>query len=362
MKAKVNPWRLLAKSVLILLIFELALVSIQPNLGMLDLHAHLNLLRKRFPISTHSSQDDAQDLGDLDTMFTSHVISQPKGADEFRVLVLGDSATWGIGLTPEQTLTGQMNALRLKCGKQNVHVYNLSFPRSSATKDLMILDKAMAYQPDMIIWLITWYTLMPKTRVDHWLVTQNQLEFYQLGRRLDFLPKGYQAPTLADLISYENNALFHILRYEFYIPIEIATGLDQIPGPPEQLPKELSSDPTFEGMSPPTLQKWQVSLDQVKDFYELAGNTPVLLVNEPMQVLQGVPNSDIRYNDYYPRWVYDQYREYVQQDVNTHGWHYLDLWNAFPASDFTDTPLHLSPNALGRLAQKLAPSIQKTCP
>ena len=159
MHDNVNPWRLLAKGLLAFLILELALVSIRPDLGVLDIHASLNLLRERFPVSTHSPQDDAQDLGDLDAMFAAHVVSQPKSKDEFRVLVLGDSATWGIGLTPRQTLTGQMNALGLKCGKQDVRVYNLSFPRSSATKDLMILDKAMAYRPDMILWLITWYTL-----------------------------------------------------------------------------------------------------------------------------------------------------------------------------------------------------------
>lgn len=362
MQGSVNPWRILLKGTLLFLIFEFALVSLHPNLSALDLHADLNLLRQRFPVSTHAPGDDAQDLGDLDTMFAAHVVSQPKAPNEFRVLILGDSAVWGVGLTPEQTMPGQLDALELQCGNRDVRVYNLSFPRSSATKDLMILDKAMAYQPDMIVWLITWYTLMPKTRFDHWLVDQNRLEFYKLGFRFDFLPQGYAAPGPVDLISYENNALFHILRYEFYNPIELATGLDQIPGPPEQLPTELSSDPTFEGLNPPTLHKWQVSLDQVRDFHELAGGTPVLMVNEPTQVLKGAPNSDIRYNDYYPRWVYDQYRAYVQKDVDAHGWQYLDLWNAFPAEDFTDTPLHLTPQALGQLAQRLAPSIQAACP
>jgi hypothetical protein len=295
-------------------------------------------------------------------MFASHVVSNPKAPDEFRVLVLGDSAVWGLQLTPDQTLPEQMDALNLKCGDKRIRVYNLSFPRSSATKDLMILDKALQYQPDRIVWLITWYTLMPKTRVDHWLVTQNPQEFYRLGRRFDFLPKGTTAPTLLDRLSAVNRALLHEARFQLYSLIQAATGVDQIAGPPEQLPTTLTHETTFEGLKPPTLHKSQVSLDQVQDFYKLAGSVPVVLVNEPMLIVQGQPNSDVRYNSYYPRWVYDQYRRYLGEDAQQHGWNYLDLWDKFPASYYTDTPLHLNPEGQHLLAEALAPSIQAGCP
>jgi hypothetical protein len=144
--------------------------------------------------------------------------------------------------------------------------------------------------------------------------------------------------------------------------IQLATGVDQIPGPPEVMPPGLTSDTTFEGLKPPTLRKSQVSLDQVKDFYQLAGPTPVLLINEPMLILSGIPNSDVRYNSYYPRWVYDQYRQYLGEAAAENGWNYLDFWNMFPPSFFTDTPLHLTPNGEKRLAEAIAPSIQKACP
>lgn len=354
--------RALFKGLALFFVFEFAFVSSNINFGALNVYGMFGLLRQRFPISTHAPEDAALDVGNLDAMFASHIVSQPKGANEFRVFVLGDSAVWGIGLTPAQTLPGQMDALGLKCGNKNVEVYNLSFPRSSATKDLMILDKSMQYKPDMIVWLITWYTLMPKTRTDHTLIAQNPDEFYQLGRRFDFLPKDYQPPTLFTKIQNQNRSLFRVLRYQLYSVVNLSTGLDQIPGPPEVLPKELSGDATFEGMRPPVLNPSQVSLDQVRDFYSLAGSTPVLLVNEPMLVLSGVKNSDIRYNDYYPRWVYDQYRQYVAQDAKQNHWNYLDLWNAFPPNDYTDTPLHLIPEGEHQLAEMLAPSIEKACP
>lgn len=43
-------------------------------------------------------------------MFASHVVSGRPSA-EFRVFLIGDSATWGWLLRNEETLAGQLNAL-----------------------------------------------------------------------------------------------------------------------------------------------------------------------------------------------------------------------------------------------------------
>ena len=362
MKSGVNPWRVLVKGLLLFVVLEYALVWAVPGLAPLNVYAALNMKRERFPLSTISPADDAQDVGNLDAMFASHTVSNPKAPNEYRVFVFGDSAVWGLQLKPGETLPGQLDALNLTCGNKHVRVYNLSFPRSSATKDLMILDTAMQYQPDMILWMITWYALMPKTRIDHWLVTQNPAEFYKLGHRFDFLPKGATAPTWMDTLTSRSRELSRETRFQLYSLVQLATGLDQIPGPPEVLPTTLSSDTTFEGLKPPTLHKSQVSLDQIQDFYTLAGNTPVVLINQPILIMKGLENSDVRYNSYYPRWVYDQYREYVNQAAAEQGWNYVDLWNKFPASFYTDTPLHLNPEGQHLLAKALAPSIQKGCP
>ena len=349
------------KGALLFLIFEFALYSLAPYLGFINIYAPLGLERQRFPISTLDPVDAPLDVDNLDALVNSHIVSQPKAQDEFRVLILGDSAVWGLQLALNQTLPSQLNALNLVCDNKKVTTYNLSFPRSSSTKDLMILDKVRQDQPDMIIWLITWYTLMPKTRVDHVLVDQNPDEFYKLANRFDFLPKDYQPLSLLDEIFNQQRAFFRTIRYQLYPMIQFATGIDQIPGPPETMPAGLSSDTTFEGLKPPTLRKSQVSLDQVQDFYDLAGKTPVLLINEPMLILSGIPNSDVRYNSYYPRWVYDQYRQYLGEDASQNGWDYLDLWDLFPPGYFTDTPLHLTPYGEQKLAETLAPSILKAC-
>ena len=362
MQNAVNPWRVLIKGFIAFLILEYAVVWLLPDLRPLNLYAALHLKRARFPLSTRPALDDALDVGNLDAMFASHIVSSPKGPQEFRVLVLGNSAVWGLQLKPNQTLPGQLDALKLSCGDKHVRFYNLSFPRSSASKDLMILDQALEFKPDLVLWMVTWYTLMPKTRVDHWLITQNYTEFYKLARRFDFLPQGYTAPSAAETLAARNRELFRETRYQIYSFVQLATRLDQFPGPPELLPSTLSPDLTFEGLKPPTLNQSQVSLDQVQDFYDLAGSVPVVLINQPILVVSGSPNSDVRYNSYYPRWVYDQYRQYIGQAAARHGWNYLDLWNTFPAAYYTDTPLHLNPQGQTLLAKMLAPAIEEQCP
>jgi len=383
MQDVVNPWRVLAKGVVIFVVFEAALYSSNLNLGRLDVYAQLGLARSRFPTSTEPSVDAALDVGNLDAMFASHIISRPKAPGELRVVVLGDSAVWGFLLQARQTLPGQLDSLGLTCGDKNIRVYNLSYPRSSATKDLMILDKAMQYDPDVVVWIVTLYTVMPKTRVDHWLITQNSGEFDKLGSRFGFLPKGYQPESPGNQLAGKHRALFRVLRYELYGAIQLATSLDQFqpdyenvafnpeqpfsdtdrgPSAFESVPRELSPDLTFEGMHPPTLRPQQLSLDQVADFYSIAGGTPVILVNEPIMILTDVPNSDVRYNAYYPRWIYDQYRQYMGQAAAQNKWNYLDLWDMFSPEFYTNTPLHLNPDGEYQLAKAIAPAMQRACP
>jgi lysophospholipase L1-like esterase len=106
----------------------------------------------------------------------------------------------------------------------------------------------------------------------------------------------------------------------------------------------------------------KVSIDQVRDFYQIAGNIPVILVNEPIKILTNVPNSNIYYNVYYPRWIYDQYRQYVSEAAAQNHWNYLDLWDIFPPSYYADTPLHLTPLGETELAKAIAPYVVQGCP
>src|SRR5512142_2131460 len=124
MNNAISPWRVLVKGLLAFLVLQAIIVWLLPGLEPPNVYAALNMKRERFPLSTASPVDDAQDLGNLDAMFAAHLISNPKAADEFRVVVLGDSAVWGLQLTAGQTLPAQLDSLGLMCGGKQVRVYN----------------------------------------------------------------------------------------------------------------------------------------------------------------------------------------------------------------------------------------------
>ncbi|MBC8098445.1 MAG: hypothetical protein H7Y11_03305, partial [Armatimonadetes bacterium] len=130
-----------------------------PALGQLSLYNRVVPGRTRLPYGEDPAAYNLS-LNSIEAMFASHAISQPKRADEFRVVVLGDSSVWGVLLRPDETLTGQINAAALIVADgRRVQAYNLGYPLLSATKDLLLLDYAMPMQPDLIVWVITLDTL-----------------------------------------------------------------------------------------------------------------------------------------------------------------------------------------------------------
>ena len=89
-------------------------------------------------------------------MLAAHELARPKAADEFRVLLIGDSGTWGWFLDNRDTLAGQLNALGMRSADgRRVVVYNLGYPVMSLTKDLLLLDLALEYDADLVLWPVT---------------------------------------------------------------------------------------------------------------------------------------------------------------------------------------------------------------
>ena len=91
-----------------------------------------------------------------------------------------------------------------------------------------------------------------------------------------------------------------------------------------------------------------------------AAGAPTLLVNEPILVSNGV-NSDIRYNFFYPRWAFDEYRAALAEHASAQGYPYLDLWNLVPMTEFTNSGVHLTPFGESLLAEQVGASIQNLC-
>jgi hypothetical protein len=271
-------------------------------------------------------------------------------------------------LTPEQTLAGQLNATSIKaCGK-TVRAYNLGYPTISLTKDLMILDQAKEYQPDMIIWLTTLEAFPEDKQFESPLVANNAervREFifkYELNASTNHPALNYlsqQDQTFASQTSSPSGrrAVADLIRLQIYGVLWASTGIDQVyPENYERAQTDLEASEDFHGL---TNLNDALAID-VLDAGMHAVPVPTILVNEPMLISNGL-NSDVRYNFFYPRWAYDAYRQQIAELATAQNWHYLDLWDLVPADEFTNSAIHLTLDGETLLANKLAETIRSTC-
>ncbi len=365
MPAPVRPLPILVKGLILFLVFNLIFAAGNPSsLGQASLYNHLFPGRQRFPFGEDPARSYNLSLFDLDAMFASHRISAgPKPVGEYRVLMIGDSSTWGILLRPEQTLAGQLDAARMQsCDGRVVRVYNLGYPTISLMKDLMVLEAAGRYQADLIVWPFTLEAFPTDKQLSSPIVANNGGRVRALIQKYNLSynpndPAFSQENFWKRTIIGQRRNLADLFRLQLYGVMWAATGIDQTyPSDYPRAQTDLTTDLSFHDMQPPVLNQSRLAFDVLEAGLRAAGSTPVLLVNEPMLVSSG-KNSDLRYNFYYPRWAYDQYRQRMAGEAAKNAWNYLDLWNLAPEDEFTNSAIHLTPAGEALLAEQVGKSI-----
>jgi hypothetical protein len=361
----------LLKAAVLFVVLNLLFAALYPMpfLGRISFYNILFPGRERLPFGENQAQAYNLSLYNLDAMFASLKLNgTPKAADEYRVLAIGDSSVWGTLLRPSETLSGQLNALNLTCGSKQVQVYNLGYPTLSATKDLMILQEAIQrYQPDRILWLVTLEGLPRELQISSSPILANNPEraaglIGGLGLKLNPAdPALAQTSFWQRTIVGARRPLADLVRLQLYGVLWGATGIDQTyPAKYDPAQRDFSPDASFHGRPGPTLDLNSLALEALPAGVSLAGRVPVTFVNEPILVSQG-KNSDLRYNFFYPRWAYDQYRQAVSVLMQANSWQYLDLWNLVDQAQFTNSAIHLTPAGEHTLAQAVGEGIVSQC-
>jgi hypothetical protein len=365
--ASINPWRVLVKAVVLFILMNLAFVVVDPPIGKFTLYNWLLPGRERFPQGSKPEEFYNFAIFNLDGMFASHIISRPKASDEFRVFVIGDSSVWGVYLRPEETLAGRLSSAHINtCNHKSIVVYNLGYSGITVAKDMLILDYAMKYQPDMVIWVVSLDGFTQELQKDRPFLLENYYQVQELNKKygLSIDIGGPDGSILTKTIFGQRRELADLVRIQLYGVLWGGTGIDE-----DYKKKKVTlpisgygSDVTFAGQIPPTLDRNQLLLD-VMDAGKLAvGKTPLLIVNEPIFITPNYEN-ELFYNEAYPRWAYDQFRQIMAEESKNRGWDYVDLWNIIPPEEFTDTVFHLTKRGEYLLAKSLLPHIiDKTCP
>jgi hypothetical protein len=263
---------------------------------------------------------------------------------------------WGFLLEPEETYTAFINDNEyLTTDGRKIRAYNLGYPTISLTKDLLLIDYAMRYEPDMIVWLVTLESFPNHKQVFTPLVQYNPQVVGELIATYDLnIAPDHEGFVIQNLwektIIKQRRALADIFRLQMYGVLWASTGVDQdIPEYYTPRQEDFENDDSYFAFSPPELSLDDLSLDVIAAGVARSDGVPVLIVNEPIFISEG-KNSQIRYNFFYPRWAYDSYRRLMDEQSDLNGWNYVDLWDAINSEEFTNTAIHVTPEASAQLA------------
>lgn len=363
MKPEIRPFRLLTKAMLLFVLVNLVFAFADLPVYNLSLYNTVFPGRVRFPFGVGKGIYSVM-VDNLDIMTASHEISAPKAADEIRVVLIGDSSVWGEGAPVSQSISVLWNERQYACGHKKFRFYNLAYPHPSVAKDLMILDKSMAYEPDLIVWFMTLNTLTSRS-VSPFIKANPERAVRVLGAY--DLPYDLKDVTPAtDLESFyertligRSSELARLVRLQALGLIWTITGADATPPSdrrPER-PMDVTKEVIFKGRTSTDKLERDILWNALLAGHEIAGDVPVLLVNEPIFIATGA-NSDVRYNNGYPRWAYDYYRDQLLSKSQANQWQYLDLWDAVPAAYFPDGVIHLSAEGRRIVIENTEPVVQ----
>jgi len=99
------------------------------------------------PGTTYGKQVHTNSVGFRDRDFQI-----PKPLSGYRILVLGDSFTWGVGLEIEQTVSKNLERRLNERSSRRIEVLNASVPGTNTVQQLTLLkSKGLTYQPDLIL-------------------------------------------------------------------------------------------------------------------------------------------------------------------------------------------------------------------
>lgn len=353
----------LLKALALFAAFNVIYFFAQP-LEMLDhitLYNHVFPGRTRFPFSDEPAQPYNTALARLDAMFASHVLAgTPKTDREYRVLILGDSAIWGLEVHADGTVPACLDRARLSLPDgRTIRAYNLAYPAPNILRDTLIMGRALeGYQPDLIVWFITLRSLSREEFALSDIVVEQREEAIALAEDVGFTLPLTQPDWIDATFWGQRRGLRAWLQHQLQGITWSASGIDSPPRPFFRPPEYDLPDSAAYDMS-----DRQFAADMLIRAMDIAkgARVPVLLINEPIFISTGA-NSQIRYNADYPRAAYDEYRARLANMAQSQGWNYLDLWNAVPPEKFIRTALHYNPEAACDVAKRVGEKIVNMVP
>ncbi len=361
---KIRLPRLIIKVILFLLIFNiLCFAGTFVPIGKLSLYNFIFPGRERMPFGENPEKSYNLTINNVDAMVASHEISGAKKDNHsFRIFVIGDSSVWGYLQTPADTLSGIISQeINFDCNGLPVEIYNFGYPSLSILKDAFFLDQARDFDPDLVVWLVTLESLNKNEQLSTPLVENNPDELNRVIQEYDLDYQLAEIPFWDHTLLGQRRNFADLIRLQLYGVMWASTGIDQ--GYPESYTpaqRDFEPDSTYKNYPDQTIVEDDLALDVIQQTIDKIPSVEFVLINEPILISNG-KNSDIRYNYYYPRWAYDQYRRIIDGFIQRQQIQYYDFWDLVPQENFTNSAIHLDPAGEKMLADNVIKIIQEKC-
>lgn len=366
--------RVLIKAIMLLIIFDATQIAFDLA-GTLE---RWRLYRSFTPLTERLGL--ANQIGDpiwwtIDPLLDAHQIAQPKASDEFRVIFLGDSATFCLYCRSTEAIPSVFTQLGAIFDGKHVIGYNLAYPGSDWMKDILILKHALKYQPDAIVWLVTAKGAgnqpLPQEPDAHLIIRVNAAELPALARQFNL--DTWETERYADADAWYQRSIFtHGGRYRDWLLLVVRSFRNALIYPNKDLTQEylLPGEPVITKPIPAiaeinsalpgydTFPNRQWTLLRAGHQLAAEADVPLLVVNEPIYLASG-PNTDVNYNPFYERNLYDRFRAALLDFTQQHTMTYLDLWNLLPAENFSNTSLHYNLEGNRRVAEAVWSNLQR---
>lgn len=354
--------RIIIKTILILFIINFGWIYLSRlPIGDVSLYNLMFDGRYRLPFGENPKRSYNLSLYNLDAMFASHEINKKQvDIEDIHVVLIGDSSIWGFLQKPDNTLSGLLNKRFLEDDRKIVF-HNLGYPSISILKDLMVIDRALEYNPDLILWFITLEALPIEKQLEIPIIKNNTRIVNSIIEKYELSEISLVEEKLIDNTLWnQRRNISDLLNLQLFGILWDATGIDQ------EYPE--TYNPAQRDFTEPIEQYYTVkpddkledflTLEIIKNGVEKNKGIDFILINEPILISEGV-NSSVQYNYYYPRWAYDQYRLIMKEFTRKNNIKYYDLWDLIPESEFTNSAIHFSEGAENILADKITLVIEE---
>lgn len=366
--------RLAVKVALIAAALNLIYALIQPMnwLEGVSVYNHLVPGRLRFSFQDQNTIY-ATTVVRLTQMFAQHEISgSPRVPNQTRIAFLGGSSIWGYGLSPHDTFAACLQRDFQAPDGRSIRSFNLAYPAPSMLRDLITLRRALQYDLDTVVWFVGGIGILRPRMFVAPMLAYNPEEVRSLMDELNINPPEKAQPPAdpnfwARTLIGDRARIVTWTRDQLWGLDWLQRGEDGIPfGPsvryrdpdPDSEGEGVIFDPNFP-LNPGEVSDVDFMFDLVAAGHQMAAaaGVRVILFIDPMWYApEGT--ATLRYNEYFPRWYFDQFQQSFERTAAQNGWELHDWSQALPNESFTDSVFHYTPEAACELARQFVPLLQ----